>query len=93
MLSGRLAPELGGDRTYLDVLGVNFYHDNQWEHPGGRKIAWHIHPRDGRWVPFHQLFKRTYDRYRRPIFVGETSHVGSGRAEWLREMAEELVLA
>lgn len=93
MLVGAQAPELGGHPKYLDVIGVNFYHDNQWEHPGGRKIAWHIHPRDPRWVPFHVLFKRTYDRYRRPIFVGETSHVGSGRAEWLREMAEELVQA
>jgi beta-glucosidase/6-phospho-beta-glucosidase/beta-galactosidase len=90
MLSGTLAPELGGHPKYLDVLGVNFYHDNQWEHPGGEKIAWHIHPRDPRWVPFHQLFREAYERYRRPIFVAETSHVGSGRAEWLREMAEEL---
>ena len=93
MLSGALAPELGGDARYLDVLGVNFYHDNQWEHPGGRKIHWHVHPRDPRWVPFHRLFRDVYERYRRPIFVGETSHVGSGRAEWLREMTDELCLA
>jgi beta-glucosidase/6-phospho-beta-glucosidase/beta-galactosidase len=93
MLSGALSPELGGQPRYLDVLGVNFYHDNQWEHPGGRKIAWHIHPRDSRWVPFHQLFKAAYERYRRPIFIGETSHVGSGRAEWLREMTQEVGLA
>ena len=93
LLSGGMEPSLGGHPKYLDVYGVNFYHDNQWEHPGGRKIAWHIHPRDQRWVPFHRLLKDAYERYRRPIFVGETSHVGSGRAEWLREMASELVLA
>jgi beta-glucosidase/6-phospho-beta-glucosidase/beta-galactosidase len=93
MLSGRLAPELGGDPRYLDVIGVNFYHDNQWEHPGGKKIAWHIHPRDPRWMPFHFLFLEAYQRYGRPIFVGETSHVGSGRAEWLREMTQEIELA
>ena len=93
MLSGALAPDLGGDPKYLDVLGVNFYHDNQWEHPGGRKIAWHIHPRDDRWMPFHLLFKEAYERYGRPVFVGETSHVGSGRAEWLREMTIELARA
>lgn len=93
MLSGATAPELGGRPKYLDVIGVNFYHDNQWEHPGGTKIAWHIHPRDSRWVPFHQLFREAYERYGRPILVGETSHVGSGRAAWLREMAEELCLA
>ena len=93
MLSGALAPELGGQPKYLDVLGVNFYHDNQWEHPGGRKLPWHIHPRDPRWMPFNRLFKEVYDRYRRPIFIAETSHVGSGRAEWLREMTSEIELA
>jgi beta-glucosidase/6-phospho-beta-glucosidase/beta-galactosidase len=93
MLSGSLEPELGGKPDYLDVMGVNFYHDNQWECPGGRKIAWHIHPRDSRWVPFHRLLKEAYDRYQRPIFIGETSHVGEGRAAWLREMADELALA
>lgn len=90
MLSGRVAPELGGRECYLDVIGVNFYHDNQWELPGGEKIAWHIHPRDPRWIPFHQLFREAHERYLRPIFIAETSHVGSGRAEWLREMTEEI---
>jgi beta-glucosidase/6-phospho-beta-glucosidase/beta-galactosidase len=93
MLAGLMAPELGGQAKYLDVVGVNFYHDNQWEHPGGRKIAWHLHPRDPRWMPFHALFREAYERYRRPVFVAETSHVGSGRAEWLREMTDELCLA
>jgi len=93
MLSGAAARELGGSPRYLDVMGVNFYHDNQWEHPGGRRIAWHVQPRDPRWMPFHRLLRETYERYRRPIFVGETSHVGSGRAAWIREMSHELCLA
>jgi beta-glucosidase/6-phospho-beta-glucosidase/beta-galactosidase len=93
MLSGALSPELGGNPKYLDVLGVNFYHDNQWEHPGGEKIAWHIHPRDPRWVPFHRLLREAYDRYERPIFIAETSHVGTGRAEWIRELTDEIALA
>jgi beta-glucosidase/6-phospho-beta-glucosidase/beta-galactosidase len=93
MLAGRIAPELGGHPKYLDVLGVNFYHDNQWEHPGGEKIHWHIHPRDERWVPFNRLVAEAYERYRRPIFVAETSHVGVGRAEWIREMTDEVCLA
>jgi beta-glucosidase/6-phospho-beta-glucosidase/beta-galactosidase len=93
MLSGALAPELGGNPRYLGVIGVNFYHDNQWEHPGGEKIAWHIQPRDSRWVPFHRLFQDAYERYRRPIFVAETSHVGVGRAAWIREMTDEVGLA
>jgi beta-glucosidase/6-phospho-beta-glucosidase/beta-galactosidase len=93
MIAGRLSPELGGAEHYLDVIGVNFYHDNQWEVPGGEKIHWHIHPRDSRWVPFHQLLGGAAARYERPIIIGETSHVGSGRAEWIRELTDEVVLA
>jgi beta-glucosidase/6-phospho-beta-glucosidase/beta-galactosidase len=93
MISGARDPELGGAPQYLDVVGVNFYHDNQWEVPGGRKIHWHIHPRDPRWVPFSVLVQGAYQRYRRPILIGETSHVGSGRAEWIREMTDEVILA
>ena len=93
MLLGRMAPELGGHPRYLDVLGVNFYHDNQWEVPGGEKIHWHIHPRDTRWVPLHRLLMEACERYRRPIAIGETSHVGVGRAEWIRELTDEVILA
>ena len=93
MIAGRHDPGLGGREDALDVVGVNFYHDNQWEVPGGKKIAWHVVPRDPRWVPFHRLVEEAWLRYRRPIFVGETSHVGVGRADWIREMTHEVCLA
>ena len=93
MLAGRQAPELGGDPKYLDVIGVNFYHDNQWEHPGGEKIHWHIEPRDARWMPFNKLVAEVYERYRKPIVIAETSHVGVGRAAWIREMTDEVCIA
>jgi beta-glucosidase/6-phospho-beta-glucosidase/beta-galactosidase len=93
MITGRAQPELGGHPRYLDIVGVNFYHDNQWEVPGGEKIHWHIKPRDPRWVPFHKLIRAAYERYQRPIIIGETSHVGSGRAEWIRELTDEVAIA
>jgi beta-glucosidase/6-phospho-beta-glucosidase/beta-galactosidase len=93
MISGRSQAELGGAERYLDIIGVNFYHDNQWEVPGGEKIHWHIQPRDPRWVPFNRLIRAAYDRYGRPIIIGETSHVGSGRADWIRELTDEVVIA
>src|SRR5215212_3169286 len=93
MITGRWQPELGGHERYLDILGVNFYHDNQWEVPGGRKIHWHREPRDSRWVPFSQLIRGAYDRYQRPILIGETSHVGSGRVKWIRELTDEVIIA
>lgn len=93
MIAGDRDPDLGGAPRYLDIVGVNFYHDNQWEVPGGEKIHWHLQPRDPRWVPFHKLLKTAWERYRRPIMIGETSHVGSGRAEWLRELTDEVIQA
>jgi beta-glucosidase/6-phospho-beta-glucosidase/beta-galactosidase len=89
MLAGIRDPELGGHPRYLDIIGVNFYHSNQWEYPNVR-LRWEDTPRDARWMPFHRLLAEVYDRYRRPLLVGETSHIGVGRAEWLRELAAEL---
>jgi len=93
MITGVREPELGGSAAALDVIGVNFYHDNQWEAPGGEKIAWHLQPRDSRWVPLHQLLVETWTRYGRPLCIAETSHVGVGRAEWIREITDEVCLA
>jgi len=93
MIIGRSQPQLGGHPRYLDIVGANFYHDNQWEVPGGRKIHWHLKPRDARWVPFSQLILGAYERYQRPIIIAETSHVGSGRAGWIRELTDEVAIA
>ena len=89
MLAGVTAPELGGHPRYLDIMGVNFYHSNQWEYPNAR-LRWEDTPRDPRWQPLHRILAEVYDRYRRPLFIGETSHIGIGRAQWLREIAAEL---
>lgn len=89
MLAGIRAPELGGHPRYLDIMGVNFYHSNQWEYPDAR-LRWEDTPRDPRWLPLHRILAEVYDRYRRPLFIGETSHIGVGRAQWLREIAAEL---
>ncbi len=92
MIAGRREPELGGHPRYLDIVGVNFYHSNQWEYEGGR-LPWEEVPRDDRWTPLHRLLRDTALRYGRPLLVAETSHVGIGRGEWLREIAAEVSLA
>jgi hypothetical protein len=92
MIAGRLEPSLGGNIKYLDLVGVNFYHSNQFEAPDVR-LRWEDHPRDDRWVPFHRLLDEMHRRYNRPVFVAETSHFGVGRARWIREIAEELYIA
>jgi beta-glucosidase/6-phospho-beta-glucosidase/beta-galactosidase len=92
MLAGRRDPELGGAPPYLDVMGLNFYHSNQWEVQAER-LRWEDEPRDDRWVPVHELMRELYERYQRPICLGETSHFGVGRARWVREIGVEVAQA
>jgi hypothetical protein len=92
LISGQLEPRLGGQPKYLDIMGLNYYHSNQWEHPDVR-LRWEDNPRDERWVPLHQLLAEVYNRYRRSLFIGETSHFGIGRGPWLREVYDEVQTA
>lgn len=92
MIIGEIEPGLGGQPKYLDIMGLNYYHSNQWEHPDVR-LRWEDNPRDDRWVPLHLLLAEVYDRYRRPLFIGETSHFGAGRGPWLKEIYDEVQLA
>jgi beta-glucosidase/6-phospho-beta-glucosidase/beta-galactosidase len=89
MLAGGLDPTLGGHPRYLDIIGVNFYHANQWEYPDQR-LRWEDTPRDRRWVPLRYLLSEVYDRYDRPMVLSETSHFGAGRGRWISEVAEEV---
>ncbi len=93
MLLGRAAPELGGAPHYLDIIGVNYYAANQWVVPGGRKLRWDGRPRDKRWRPLRFLLEDLWNRYRRPMFIAETSHYGIGRAAWIAEVAAEVLAA
>jgi len=88
MLSGRTAPELGGDPKYLDVIGVNYYHSNQWEYLSNDRLHWHLN--DPRRMHLHQLLEEVYQRYHSRIIIGETSHVGVGRGTWIKEIADEV---
>jgi hypothetical protein len=85
MLQGRIQPELGGGPDCLDVIGVNFYPDNQWYH-GGSTIPLGHHA----YRPFHEMLLEVWDRYRRPILVAETGAEGSGRASWLHYVCGEV---
>lgn len=91
MLCGRLSPELGGTPETLDLIGVNHYHDSQWEAETGARLHWvQRHPQRR---PLSQLLHEVWQRYDRPLLVSETSHVGEGRAAWLNEVAADVDLA
>jgi beta-glucosidase/6-phospho-beta-glucosidase/beta-galactosidase len=88
MLSGRIWPELGGHPGYLDILGVNFYPENQFMLDGTT-----ILPSDPRYKPFSHLLMELWQRYQRPLLITETGSEGDSRADWLAYVAAESELA
>ncbi|MEW7311175.1 NAD(P)-binding protein [Buttiauxella gaviniae] len=91
MLSGVLEPELGGASRYLDLIGANYYHDNQWDSASNRRLYWHLG--DPRRRRLHDMLHELHQRYQRPILLAETSHVGSGRGAWISQIASEIAQA
>ncbi|HWF44888.1 MAG TPA: glycoside hydrolase [Candidatus Kapabacteria bacterium] len=86
MLSGRLAPELGGSARHLGTIGINYYWNNQWVLEGDT-----LPEDDPRRVPLRELVRRVYDRYHTNVMLGETAHVGDARANWLRSATTEII--
>ena len=85
LLSGRLWPQIGGDPSFLDIIGLNYYPTNQWIH-GGPPIA-EGHPLHR---PLSDLLFEAFARYGRPLLIAETGTEGDGRADWLGRVAAEV---
>jgi hypothetical protein len=92
ILFGKLQPELGGAPEILDVVGVNVYNFSQAQMnaDGSRAI---LGPRDPRRKPLSEMLKFAWDRYRRPLIIGETSGFQDKRAEWLDTTMQECLKA
>jgi len=89
MLCGRLSPELGGSPELLDIVGFNYYYDNQWQLHPYQKLGWNDPVPDPRWVPLRQLLRKAYKRYGRPFALTETSHPGIDRPLWWQMIGRE----
>jgi beta-glucosidase/6-phospho-beta-glucosidase/beta-galactosidase len=92
VLYGRMHPELGGSPEILDIVGVNVYHFSQamMQEDGAREV---LGPRDPRRKPLSEMLMYAWERYRRPVIIGETSGYQDRRAEWLRTTMEESMKA
>lgn len=94
MLSGKLCPELRGRPEYLDILGFNYYHNNQWKATESRELLpWDpqmMHPER---LPLSKLLQDAWQRYKRPIVLSETSHCEDHRPEWLRMVTRQCIQA
>jgi len=89
ILTGRMCPELGGQPDFLDVLGLNYYYNNQWIVGSGEFLPWVNEPHDPRWRPLRSLLKEAYQRYERPFLLSETSHPGEHRPNWMESVGKE----
>jgi len=89
LLSGRMCPELRGRPEYLDLLGFNFYYNNQWVIDTNEMLVWRDQETDARWAPLHRLLTQAHRRYGRPIVLTETSHPKEDRPRWMDLIARE----
>jgi len=90
IIAGRICPELGGQESFLDILGFNYYWNCQWEGEAAT-LPWPEYYT--RRTPLSELLEGAYLRYRRPMFLSETGHFGSGRVEWLDEVTAQCLVA
>ena len=68
---GSLWPQLGGDERYLDILGINYYPNNQWILDGPT-----IRRDESLYRPFREILREVWERYGRPLVVAETGARG-----------------
>ena len=83
MLTGRICPELGGSEDCLDILGLNFYYNNQYTCCDYEILPWLNDRDDPRWRSLEDLVGESYTRYNRPMLLAETSHPGEDKASWI----------
>lgn len=89
MLAGKREPELGGAAEYLDIIGINYYFNNQWRHRNGRKVL----RGHKNYHPFNQIVREFIERFERPIFIAETGIEDEARPEWFRYVCDEAKIA
>lgn len=90
IISGRICPELGGEESLLDILGLNYYWNCQWKGEGDT-LPWPEIMSHRK--PLSMMIENAYARYGKPIFLSETGHFGCGRIPWLEEVTTESIIA
>ena len=84
-ITGRDAPELGGDPSLIDVIGLNFYPHNQWYLDGPTIPMGHHEYR-----PLSDMLIEVSQRFQKPIFLSETGAEGTGKPSWLHYVCSEV---
>jgi hypothetical protein len=82
---GLTEPELGGDPSLADVIGLNFYPHNQWYFQGPTIPMGHHEYR-----PLADMLVEFSNRYGKPVLIAETGAEGSARPAWLHYVCDEV---
>ena len=77
-ITGRAEPELGGDPSLADLMGLNFYPHNQWYLDGPTIPMGHHEYR-----PLADMLIEVAGRYGKPMFMSETGAEGTAKPSWL----------
>ncbi|AXC51265.1 glycosyltransferase [Paracoccus suum] len=85
LIAGRIWPQIGGAPEFLDLVGVNYYFNNQWIH-GGKPID----VDDVLYRPLSDLLFEVGARYDRPLLLAETGIEGPRRAAWFDYVTAEV---
>jgi beta-glucosidase/6-phospho-beta-glucosidase/beta-galactosidase len=84
MIRGDIEPDLGGEPEFLDIIGVNYYRNNQTFYDGTFIDGDHE-----QYKPLADMLIEVWQRYRRPLVIAETGVEDDERAQWLRYIAGE----
>ncbi len=84
-ITGLDEPELGGNRSLVDVIGLNYYPHNQWYRDGPTVPMGHHEYR-----PLGDMLEEVATRYDKAVFLSETGAEGSGRPAWLHYVCDEV---
>ena len=84
-IMGTAEPELGGDPSLVDVVGLNFYPHNQWYYKGPTIPMGHHEYR-----PLRDMLLEMAERYGKPIFLSETGAEGTAKPSWLHYVCNEV---
>ncbi|QDG94406.1 glycosyltransferase (plasmid) [Rhizobium sp. NIBRBAC000502774] len=88
LIAGRMWPQIGGDERYLDIVGVNYYFNNQWIHGGPPVDIGHP-----LYKPLSRILVETYARYGKPMLIAETGTEAGRRASWFEYVCDEAQIA
>jgi hypothetical protein len=84
-IMGRSRPDLGGDPSLVDLIGLNYYPHNQWYWKGPTIPMGHHEYR-----PLGDMLLEMAERYQKPIFLSETGAEGTGKPSWLHYVCSEV---